>query len=134
MAKFPIVKDYMDTTVPTVSPEMDIFKAVAFLLEKHVTGAPVVDQAGNLVGMLTEKDCLKVMTMGLDADVPKGTVAQFMTKEVIMIPPHMDVYYAAGIFLRNEFRRLSVVENGKLVGAITRFDLLRAINANLFKT
>jgi CBS domain-containing protein len=47
------------------------------------------------------------------------------------IPPNMDVYFAAGIFIKRQFRRFPVVENGKLVGAITRFDILRVIRANL---
>jgi CBS domain-containing protein len=49
----------------------------------------------------------------------------------VTIPPDMDVYYAAGLFLKVDFRRFPVVEDGKLVGAITRFDILRVIQSNL---
>jgi CBS domain-containing protein len=121
----------MDTRVYTVHPETEILDAVGFLLEHRVTGAPVVDHDGHLVGMLTEKDCLKLIATGADADRPRGTVADFMTTAVTTISPDTDVYYAAGLFLHQEYRRFAVVEAGKLVGAITRFDILRVIHAKL---
>jgi CBS domain-containing protein len=54
-----------------------------------------------------------------------------MTTDVITIQPDMDVYYVAGLFLNHTFRRFPVIEDGKLVGAITRFDILRVMEANL---
>jgi CBS domain-containing protein len=131
MAKLPVVRDYMDTHVPTLRPETNIMDAIGFLLEKRVTGAPVVDKDGLLIGILTEKDCLRLVAEGVDGDLPRGSVAAFMSPNPETIPPNMDVYFAAGIFLKREFRRFPVVENGKLVGAITRFDILRVIRANL---
>lgn len=131
MAKLPVVKDHMDEHVPALRPETDILDAVGFLLEKHVTGAPVVDKAGRLVGILTEKDCLRLVAAGVDGDLPRGSVETFMTPNPETIPPDMDVYFAAGLFLKRPFRRFLVVEGGKLVGAITRFDILRVIRANL---
>ena len=131
MDKLPLVRDHMDKDVPTLHPETDILDAVGFLLEKRVTGAPVVDDAGRLVGILTEKDCLRLVTVGVDGNLPQGNVSAFMSPDPQTIPPSMDVYYAAGIFLKRTFRRLLVVEDDKLVGAITRFDILRVIRANL---
>ena len=131
MVKLPVVRDYMDTNVPTLRPEVHIMDAIGFLLEKRVTGAPVVDKSGLLIGMLTEKDCLRLVAAGVDGDLPRGTVADFMSRNPETIPPNMDVYFAAGIFIKRQFRRFPVVENGKLVGAITRFDILRVIRANL---
>jgi CBS domain-containing protein len=121
----------MDIEVFSLQPGIEILDAVGFLLEHHVTGAPVVDEAGHLVGMLTEKDCLKLIATGADANRPRGTVADFMTTAVTTISPDTDVYYAAGLFLHQGFRRFPVVEGGKLVGAITRFDILRVIHAKL---
>lgn len=131
MAKLPVVRDYMDRHVTTVRPDTDILDAIGLMLEKRVTGTPVVDKAGKLVGMLTEKDCLRLIAEGVGGDVPHGEVATFMTPNPETIPPDMDVYYAAGLFLKRNFRRFLVVEDGKLIGAITRFDLLRVIRANL---
>jgi CBS domain-containing protein len=131
MEKLPIVRDHMDTEVYSLEPQTEILDAVGFLLEHRVTGAPVVDEAGHLVGMFTEKDCLKLIATGADANRPRGTVADFMTTAVTAISPDTDVYYAAGLFLHQGFRRFPVIEAGKLVGAITRFDILRVIHANL---
>ena len=131
MAKLPVVRDHMDRHVATLRPETDILNAIGFLLEKRVTGAPVVDKSGRLVGMLTEKDCLRLVAAGVEGNLPRGNVATFMTPDPQTIPPDMDVYFAAGLFLKRDFRRFPVVEDGKLVGAITRFDILRVIRANL---
>lgn len=131
MATLPLVREYMDTVVPTLRPETDIYEAVSFLLDNHVTGAPVVDEHNAVIGMLTEYDCLRLLAEGIDADVARGKVADFMSRKVQTIPSRMNVYFAAGIFVGNRFRRLPVVDDGKLVGAITRFDILRAIKKNM---
>jgi CBS domain-containing protein len=81
--------------------------------------------------MLTEKDCLRLVATGTGSERASGTVADFMSTGVTTIPPEMDVYYAAGLFLHQPFRRFPVLEEGRLVGAITRFDILRVIHANL---
>lgn len=128
----PTVREFMDKYVETLAPETDIWDAVDFLLEKRVTGALVADGKGKLAGILTESDCLKLLTLGgPDHDAPKGKVKDFMTSAVESIPPTMDIYYAAGLFLTKNFRRLPVVEDGRIVGAITQFDILRAVQRGL---
>lgn len=127
-SRLPLVREYMDTYVDTLSPDIEIMEAVKFLLQKRVTGAPVTNSKGELVGILTESDCLKLLTLGnAEHPMPEGKVKDFMTSEVKTIPPDMDIHYAAGLFLSVPFRRFPVVENGRLVGAITRFDILRVI-------
>jgi CBS domain-containing protein len=130
--RLPVVREFMDRYVETISPETDIMEAVDFLLEKRVTGAPVANGKGELVGMLTEFDCLKLLTLGDERhDAPRGKVIDFMTAKVQSIPPTMDIYYCAGLFMNVSFRRFPVVEGGRIVGAITRFDLLRAVRRSL---
>tara|TARA_B100000315_G_scaffold190954_1_gene181111 strand:- start:37 stop:444 length:408 start_codon:yes stop_codon:yes gene_type:complete len=124
------VRDIMDTHVPTLRPETKILDGINFLLRNRVTGAPVISDSGELVGIVTETDCLKVIAKGSDAQIAQGPVSNFMSAEVKTIPPNMDIYYAAGLFFQYDFRRFPVVEKGKLIGAITRFDILRAIEAN----
>lgn len=128
----PTVRDFMDKYVDTVSPEMDIREAVDFLLEKRITGVLVANSKKQLVGILTEYDCLKLLTLGnAQHEMPIGKVKDFMTSEVQTIPPTMDIYYAAGLFVAARFRRFPVVEGGRIVGAITRFDILRAVQRHL---
>jgi CBS domain-containing protein len=128
----PTVREYMDKYVETISPEMDIMEAVDFLVEKRVTGALVANTKGQLVGILTEYDCLRLLTLGgPEHEVPRGAVKDFMTADVQTIPPTMDVYFAAGLFMSGKFRRFPVVDNGRIVGAITRFDILRAVQRGL---
>jgi CBS domain-containing protein len=128
MKSLPKIGEFMDAVVPTLSPETQIMKAVDFLLRHRVTGAPVVDADGTLMGMITETDLLKLVTEGIKGEPPTdATVAEYMTPDVVTVPPTVDIYYVAGMFLKNKFRRLPVVENGKIVGAITRYDLLRVL-------
>ncbi len=128
MKSLPKVGEFMDAAVPALSPETQIMKAVDFLLRHQVTGAPVVDSDGRLLGIITETDLLKLVTEGIQGQPPtEATVAEYMTHDVVTVPPTVDIYYVAGIFLNNKFRRLPVVKDGKIVGAITRYDLLRVI-------
>ncbi len=128
MLSLPKISEFMDQVVPTLRPQMRLGEAVDFLLRHRVTGAPVVDTGGRMVGIITESDLLKLLAEGVDArPVMDAKVADFMTTDVVTVTPDTDIYYVAGTFIRNKFRRLPVVDNGRIVGAITRFDLLRIV-------
>lgn len=131
MPKLPTVRDHMDNRHFNLTKQTPILEAVDFLLEHHITGATVVDDDGKLVGLLSEKDCLRLIARGVDAEMPKGSVGDYMSTELVTVEPDMNIYFAAGIFLSHSMRRLPVVENGVLVGVITRFDILRAIQTSL---
>lgn len=123
----PLVRDFMDKTFVTLKPEMGIYEAIDLLLKNKITSAAVVDEEGNLAGILSEKDCLKTMLHGIYDNIPGGQVSQYMTKAVKCISPDTDVYECANIFLSHFFRRILITDKGKLVGQITRRDLLRGI-------
>lgn len=132
MSSLPTVREFMDRHVQTISPDSDIMEAADFLLEKRITGALVANSKGELVGILTEYDCLRLLTHGDEHhEAPRGKVKDFMTSGVQTIPPTMDIYYCAGLFMNVSFRRFPVIENGRILGAITRFDLLRAVRRYL---
>ena len=132
MNKPPAVKDYMATALLKLKADTSVYEAVDFLLKHKISGAPVVDNNNNLIGLISEKDCLQLLAKGMDHSLPKIKVADFMSVKVDTILPDMDIYYAAGIFIKNVYRRFPVVsKDGKLVGQISRRDILRAIQENL---
>ena len=123
----PIVKNYMTTRLITLSKDMDVYFAIGLLLKNRISGAPVIDDDNNLVGILSEKDCLRIFANGSFYDMPGGPVSKFMTDVVSTVKPNSDLFSVADVFLQHNFRRMPVVEGKKLVGQISRRDVLRAI-------
>lgn len=123
------VRQMMDTRTHGVSVELPIRDAIDVLIDEGVTGIPVVGAAGQVLGVLSEEHCLKLIAEGDETfDEPRGTVAAYFDASVPQVSPDMDIYYVAGMFLRElTHRRFPVVEDGKLVGVITRKDVLRAL-------
>jgi CBS domain-containing protein len=122
-------KEIMSQGLVTFRPDMDILEAVRTLIEKRISGAPVLDQLGNLVGMLTERDCLKV---ALDASYYResgGKVESFMTPAVINVSADTPAVEIAERFATSHLRRLPVLENGRLIGIVSRRDILRQLES-----
>jgi CBS domain-containing protein len=122
-----LVSDYMARELITLAPEMEINHAMNILLDHRLSGAPVVDETGALLGVLSKKDCLKA---ALDASYYRdwgGTVSKYMSADVQTIPADVNIIAATEAFLSSAFRRFPVIENGRLVGQISRADALRAM-------
>lgn len=128
----PSVQMYMDAETHALSVDDDILAAVRRLIEEGVTDAPVMDDEGRLVGMLSEYDCLRLLAEGSDSDQPCGPVSEFMSRNITKIPPDMDVYFVAGMFLAEPTqRRFVVTDQDDVIGVVTRKDILRAVRAGL---
>ncbi len=128
----PTVRMHMDRNSHALSAADDILVALRRLISEGVTDAPVVDNAGRVIGMLSEYDCMTMLAKGRDGDMPRGPVREFMTADFTAVSSTMDVYYVAGLFLNDRSRRRFVVIDGeKLVGVITRKDILRAVMSRL---
>lgn len=127
--KFPLVKEYMISPVLTLKNNTTIYEAMDFLIKKRISGAPVVDANSKLIGILSEKDCLRLLSKGIDNQLPEKekSVEHFMTKDVITIGPGVDIFFAAGLFLNNFYRRLPVVDDGKILGLVSRVDILKGM-------
>lgn len=122
------IENYMDKTFVTIDAEMDVYTAIQIMVDKGLTGAVVVDEDKVVVGILSEKDCLRLMTKGSYHEMPEGKVKDFMTTEVFCIPPYTDVFKTADLLLNNLFRRIPITdEQNVMLGQITRKDLLRVI-------
>ncbi|HVS16633.1 MAG TPA: CBS domain-containing protein [Thermoanaerobaculia bacterium] len=126
-AAVPSARDFMRKKVFTFSPEEEIADAVSRLLARGFSGAPVVDGAGALVGVLSEWDCARVLSEAAYERWPTGTVKEHMTTDVELIAPTTDLFTILGKFSEGGHRRFPVVEGGRLVGLVTRRDLLDAL-------
>ena len=131
MRNLPEVKDYMTTPPLTLGAEASIFEAIDFLLKHKVSGVAVVEDNNSLIGFISEKDCFNIIVKVFGDTLPKMKVSDVMSKNVETISPDVDIYNAAGIFVKTVFRRLPVEEDGKLIGQISRRGILKAIKANL---
>jgi CBS domain-containing protein len=120
------VADYMATRLVTFHPETNVVEALGTLLKHSISGAPVVDADGKLVGVLSEVDVMQIVIQGSYYDESTGIVADFMKSPVDTVSPDDDIYNLAQRFLAERRRRFPVVKNGRLVGQISRRDVLRA--------
>ena len=125
--KSALVRDYMAGRLVTFKPDMDVLDALHELVENRIAGAPVVDDQGELVGMLSELDCLKIaLNAGYYGD-SGGPVSEYMTPDVETIDAEMSIIDLAQKFLSCGYRRFPVLRNNRLVGQISRRDVLRAL-------
>ena len=122
-----LVKDYMARRLITLKPDDEVLHAIHTLVKNQVAGAPVVDGDGNLVGLLTEKDCLKVVVNASYFSEYGGLVADFMSTEIEVMDAEDSIVKAAERFLENRYHRYPVMANNRLVGQISRADVLRAL-------
>lgn len=123
----PTVDDYMARDLITFMPGDDIHMAVKVLLDERLSGAPVVDGRGRLVGVLSKKDCFEVVYNSSYHQEWGGRVEEYMSREVTTIESGTDIIKAADLFMSSNFRRFPILENGRMTGQISRADLLRAL-------
>ena len=137
------VKDVMTTKVVTVSPDNSVRHAAAIMLDKHVSGLPVVDDEGALVGLISEGDLLRRSELGLRIIAQQSAsleerasayvkshawkVADVMSGNVVTIDEEADLARVATLMAENGIKRLPVIRSGRLAGIVSRADLLHAI-------
>ena len=123
------VADCMKVDLVTLTPDIEIVRAVAQLLAARVSGACVLDAAGDLVGVLSKRDCLKA---ALNASYYKqwgGVVADHMSPDPETLDADLDLVDAAERMIASSFRRFPVTRGGRFVGQISRTDVLQALSA-----
>ncbi len=123
-------RDIMTRKLITVRPDTSISEAMRILVKKNISGVPVVNEAGALIGILSEQDCLRVLAVGeYNAEDFERTlnVARFMSEPVHTIPPNLGIYSITESFFSYNVRRLPVTDGNTLVGLVSRRDVLRGI-------
>ena len=121
------IKHYMARDLVTFTPETNVLSAIRTLIKHKISGAPVVDETGWIVGIISEFDCLKPILESSYHNDAGTHVKDCMSKKITTINANASLMDAANLFLNNGWRRLPVVENKKLVGQISRIDILRAV-------
>ena len=147
----PLARDIMTTPAVTVHPELSVKALVALFREKRIGGVPVVDDQGDLVGIVTEGD---LMAMDADVQMPHwfelldsiiylgsqkkfeeqlkkataASVADLMTRSPHTVGPDDPARAAATLMARHGFDRVPVVDGGKVVGIISRHDILKILD------
>ncbi len=123
------VGDYMTRRLVTFQPDQTMDEVIKILLEKKIAGAPVVDPNHELVGVISEGDCLKEVVRGKYNNTPSlaGKVSEHMSTEVKTVHPEMNIFEVAQMFLNMKLRRFPVLKDGKLVGQISQKDVMRAV-------
>lgn len=124
------ISKYMATKLITSKPEDDIWEAINNIVKNKISGTPVVDAKGALVGMLSEADCMRVALEGKYNNQPGGlgTVKDYMAINVTTLDINTTLLEAAFNFAHSKYKRFPVLENGRLVGQLSRSDVLRAIS------
>ena len=124
-------KDIMSTTVTTVHEYANVMEVIKLLVEHNVTGLPVVDDEGRLLGMVTEKDIL--MLLLYDPNVKGKTVTDLMTTEITHFDEDENLMSIFESLVRSNFRRVPILSEGRLVGIVSRRDIIKFLSAKAKK-
>ncbi len=119
-------RDFMTKRLVTLRPEMDVILAVQRLLKNRISGAPVVDADGKYLGVFSEKCAMQVLLDAAYEQLPSNQVRLFMDTDAQTIEPDTQLLSIAQVFLLTSYRRLPVLEGGRLVGQVSRRDVMRA--------
>ena len=126
----PTVDDLMITRVITVTGDMTLDEIVAKLIGQDIPAAPVVEQNNGveeLIGFITEKDCLEYLSNDMFYGNPEVTAKTMMQRFPLCVKPHADIFTIADIFTSHPFRFLPVVRKKQLIGLISRRDVLKGL-------
>jgi|TARA_B110000495_G_C22496449_1_gene305173 CBS domain-containing protein len=123
-----LVKDYMSKEVITFHKSDSIFEVKRVLLEKKISGAPIINKSGKLIGIISETDLMKQIVDSRYYNMPmsKTTVSKYMTENVDSISPNETIFDAAEKFLRLKRKRFPVMVSNKILGIISRVDIIAA--------
>lgn len=119
-------RDVMNPCVVSVRRDEDVYQAIRVMALHEITGLPVINEDGTLAGIITEKDVLSLL---YDMKDRPGIVQDFMTTEVVSFEQEDDLNEVVGALQTSHFRRVPILDQGRLVGIISRRDIIKHIRA-----
>ncbi|MBI5222679.1 MAG: CBS domain-containing protein [Candidatus Magasanikbacteria bacterium] len=141
-----LVKDVMYTDVVCLKTDMNFLEAAALFLKNKISGAPVLDESGKLVGVLSEKDLFRALypsyksfyqnptpflnERGLEESAEEAkdkTIEEVMTRRVITTTPDTHILKVGGLMVATGIHRVPVIDNGKIIGMVSRGTIYRAV-------
>ncbi len=125
-----LVKDYMDSNPHAIEKEATVRDVVSILMKAQIPGAPVIDSAKNLIGFVSEQDCIQEMLNDAFYCEESPAVTSVMSTEVNTVTPYTSIVEIAERMAKNPPKNYPVVESGKLVGLISRRLILKALLEN----
>lgn len=122
------VADFMTRDLVTFKPTQSVEDVIDALIKNRISGGPVVNENNELIGLISEGDCIKQISESRYHNMPmqNSTIENHMAKNVETIDANLNVFDAAKQFLASKRRRFPIVQNGKLVGQISQKDILKA--------
>jgi CBS domain-containing protein len=124
------VQHTMSTSVVVVNPEEPAARAADLLVDRNLTGLPVVDADGHAVGVVSDLDLISALRHGID--LTDTTVSEVMDTRPLYVEPETDLETVVDLMEEWRVRRLPVCERGRVVGVISRGDVLRALHTGEF--
>jgi CBS domain-containing protein len=123
-----LVSKFMTTNLITFRADQSVLEVMELLLKNSISGGPVVDEQNQLLGIISEGDCMKQIAESGYYNVPMNNlkVEDYMVKDVDTITPIMSIFEVASLFYNSKRKRFPVLEKGLLIGQISRRDVLRA--------
>jgi CBS domain-containing protein len=124
-----LVSDYMTKKLITFKADDSLDHVINLLITNKISGGPVVNDKNELIGIISETDCIKHISESKYYNMPtdnNNTVGTKMIKNVDTIDKNMNIFDAASKFINSKRRRFPVVENGKLIGQLSQKDVLKA--------
>lgn len=126
------ISELMDKEFDRVNENDSLASAIEILMKKGLIGLPVTSDDGKLTGVLSEKECLKLLVHQVYHEMPSGKIKDFMKTDVRTISSDMTIEELCDLYRDNPDRRYPVVDSGELVGQVTRWYLLKTLHEALF--
>lgn len=122
-------RDIMTKRVITITPDQDLFEVIGLFVKNNISGAPVVDRNGKYLGVFSEKCSISLLMDAAERGTPTNRIEPFIDREAATVAPDTGLWSIAQLLMQTTYRRVPVLENGRVIGVISRRDVLKAAHA-----